>query len=1255
MAFEERAGALEPYFQERAKYGSPQLEEQAQRILRPEQDEDSLLLSGFKDLALAVPRGIEGFGRSLISLADAIPGVDLELPKERLFGESETILGGVASGIVQFSLGFLPGVGLAGRLGKLGFLGSRVKTAAEASASIGEFLMASPAGLNAGVGAVADFLAFDGNDARLSNLIQAAPQLQNPITEFLAAKEEDPELVGRLKNSLEGLGMGALLDTLLVGLRGTKKLRESRKVTSTVGELEAAKVSANPPGAVDEAVGKGFDFLSGKTVDDSAVPGPEAIGLPEPPKPVDPLSAPPSAANPQPVTSKKFASEDPVERMKVLEKIGIPADQVEDFAQQVEFRETLPGPQKSNPRKMSKLERTVNVLSKKSGNFENTVLNEGGATVLRSMEDFLSATAKESEQGVVRIADDMEKAVKEVAGLLDDDPFKVLENVRNSLKGNFKGSLSELQEMLRIRLVSIETVSSMMANRYAQHLEAFSKHEVGSLEQLQQFWSVVDDIRAETRKLKGESGRTLRIQQELPTDPLAEKAFEVSSRIFGYGADEATMTKMVDQMKLAYQDGGIDGAAALLKHHDMTVGRGIWHATVEFRVNNMLGGASTLSTNQASAMMMSILTPLEQIVGGAILRDKNAVKQAFGELVSLPHGLGEAWRLAKKSLKTGQVFGTEATAREGFGAQKFIVPETFGVDPNSVLGQSIGWFGKFIRVPSALMKAGDTFSKVMVQRSVVRNGLMEEAVAKGLRGEQIQQFVNANFDAVVKEGQFQTESVVRAKLVAEAHAMGKHTPAEVSAYLRQEMPKRAEDFERINPLMERAFRKENDVTFQSPLAPGGIAQKVENVLNSHPVFKHIVPFYKTPVNIAKAVGSRVDFPHFAQSVMSTKFEAGSEALASVHNRMIQDMASGGSRKAEAIGRLATGTGLMTSGMLLASQGLITGKGPEDKEMRNAMIDAGWQPYSFRVGDTFQQYLKMDPLGAFFGISADIFDTLRLTENEDTQIPQLMNAFLVSLANNLTQRSYIQGLSQAFDAFSSPQRNMASFVEQFAGSMVPSSIAQLTQLSGDGAMFDTQGILDRIRSRVPYLSEGATKMRNALGEVITRQKAFSENPIGAFYGMFTPIMYREVSDDKIKREFFDLQFGLSPPRANYLGLDFRTFTNSEGRDAYDRWQELQGQVKIQGKTLRQELRRLISSREYQKLDPRSTITGPSARVQLIRSVIRQYRDVSQDAMFQEYPELRQAVGEAERRKVALRRGGRLSQQEGGFIQRTIGGL
>lgn len=107
--------------------------------------------------------------------------------------------GQLTEGVTQFLVGFIPAV--------------RAVRLVGASTVVGQ------TGTYMAAGAIADATVFDPHEQRLANLIQQYPQLRNPVAEFLASDPSDTAAEGRLKNALEGLLFGAVLDRFVSGLR----------------------------------------------------------------------------------------------------------------------------------------------------------------------------------------------------------------------------------------------------------------------------------------------------------------------------------------------------------------------------------------------------------------------------------------------------------------------------------------------------------------------------------------------------------------------------------------------------------------------------------------------------------------------------------------------------------------------------------------------------------------------------------------------------------------------------------------------------------------------------------------------------------------------------------------------------------------------------------------------------------------------------------------------------------------------------
>jgi len=133
-------------------------------------------------------------------------------PEENETPEYYTKLGMVASGGAQFATGFIPFLGVAGKLSKI----PKMAALAKSSPKLFEFIRVSIAGM------AADTTVFDPHESRLSDLIEHYPQLSNPVTRWLKADPNDSETEGRLKNAIEGLGIGSAADALFMSLRLVK-------------------------------------------------------------------------------------------------------------------------------------------------------------------------------------------------------------------------------------------------------------------------------------------------------------------------------------------------------------------------------------------------------------------------------------------------------------------------------------------------------------------------------------------------------------------------------------------------------------------------------------------------------------------------------------------------------------------------------------------------------------------------------------------------------------------------------------------------------------------------------------------------------------------------------------------------------------------------------------------------------------------------------------------------------------------------
>lgn len=159
-----------------------------------------------------------------------------------------TVTGGAIEAVTKFAVGFKG----ADKLAKLGILGPQV----------GAWLQGSGVLPQTVKGALGDLLAFDQHEARLSNVVQQIPALQNPVTEYLQAKPDDGFAEGKFKQAVEGVGLGALTNTLIKGVTLLKDGLSERGTAAAA--QEALKAGPAGAGAAAEQPGvsaENFSFL----------------------------------------------------------------------------------------------------------------------------------------------------------------------------------------------------------------------------------------------------------------------------------------------------------------------------------------------------------------------------------------------------------------------------------------------------------------------------------------------------------------------------------------------------------------------------------------------------------------------------------------------------------------------------------------------------------------------------------------------------------------------------------------------------------------------------------------------------------------------------------------------------------------------------------------------------------------------------------------------------------------------------------
>lgn len=138
-------------------------------------------------------------------IREGVQGVREQLPTP----EEQGVVAGVVSTLSQFGIPF--GVG------------AKMFTK---SATIGKRIMKAMAG-----GAAVDVAVFDEHEQRLSNWLTKIdnPILNNSVTQFMAAREDDPAMMGKIRQLVEGTALGLTAEGFVATLRAIKGFRMAKE------------------------------------------------------------------------------------------------------------------------------------------------------------------------------------------------------------------------------------------------------------------------------------------------------------------------------------------------------------------------------------------------------------------------------------------------------------------------------------------------------------------------------------------------------------------------------------------------------------------------------------------------------------------------------------------------------------------------------------------------------------------------------------------------------------------------------------------------------------------------------------------------------------------------------------------------------------------------------------------------------------------------------------------------------------------
>jgi hypothetical protein len=600
------------------------------------------------------------------------------------------------------------------------------------------------------------------------------------------------------------------------------------------------------------------------------------------------------------------------------------------------------------------------------------------------------------------------------------------------------------------------------------------------------------------------------------------------------------------------------------------------------RMNNILSGSTSNSTNITSNLAQTVYVPLTQLSGSildagfqimrgdkaAVAVDKSVMIQTIGQLTSLNQHLSDSIRMATRTFRSGK--------NNLEPSKLFDDPNAFDMlDPNS--GPVLNTIAKTLSVSLRFMASGDELFKQLNYRSFVHGKAYEQGMKQGLRGKKLNEYALSMVSNSLHND--------------ETHGIkGLGLDKEGVEYAR-------------------FVTFQNEINADTSRLRHGLVEIVETLRRSPipgvPTMASLfVPFIKTPSNVMA-------------------YTARNTPLAFVSKEWRNDFSAGGAKKARALGEYAMGSTMLMGVLGLGQKGLLVGKAPIDPEERALFYENGGQEYSIKLPGTNKaiSFKRMEPFAGHLSMVADVMQANQRRSNgdEDEWQNSVLAATLISFVASAKNRTFFEGFSQlietidgATSADTKGYNKVGNVFTNIATTLIPYSSALNEQRKArDMTLREANTVVEKFMNKLPGMSDDLPSKRSWL---TGKPQQYQSNPVFNLYPTAT------LKNDPLINNLIKFNVAIAPPTEKIKGVKL-------SGEQYSEYNRLTGTIQIEGKTLYQSLLETFNSfdktlledeLEYiQNNDEYASSTPLAVELGKVRT---RYREAADSMMVQTYPEL-----------------------------------
>ena len=898
---------------------------------------------------------------------------------------------------------------------------------------------------------------------------------------------------------------------------------------------------------------------------------------------------------------KAKKTKDVAEKEKIYKDAGEAIESIKNGKKTKKVKQAIfDGNEAINAKKAVKALRVGQKEAKKeTESFIKSILNtksfKNADQVLKTIDDvsesFDDITVDYLQNDVLR-----NDTAEELAKLLSRDKTEVLKAITKDKEFSKQGTVRMLaaKQVLQEIAITLEKVSVKYLDEFGDDVKNWTKEsqlEVGQLGAVLRDTVIAlkDQIRGAARMTQ--AGR-IKVAKSEGTIVDVE---EIANIIKSFDGNAAVIAKKIKNKNPAE----VINSVAKTKYQRVV------EASTSLYINSLLSGVYTHAINMKSGLYEAFIRPIEQIGGGVVRADLRAIQLGFAQYQGMIMSMGDTMRAVGLSLRQGdaildplqrtqdnlQIIGGKAT--------RPISGANLGFE--GAVGTGIDWVGKLVELPTRLLMTGDELLKQMNYRGRLLTNALDNTMERGL-------------SLYSKEGKANTDRIFKEGFDKNGKANIKDNPINADAL----------EYARVSSYTN-SLKNGSYLNFGS---------KIQKFLNEAPELRFIAPFIRTPTNLWRHFGNR-----FPLQMPGTRFIT----------KQNRDLWNSGDRRAraEVLGRQMIGVSAVIYGLSLVMETVedkdgngypkITGNGPSNFRIKKQWLQLGWQPYSIAKKNedgtvSYLQYNRMDPRFFILGIVADVKENFQ--NIDDQQKEAIISTAMLTVFKNVTNKSYLRGISEALEIIASPTENKAArFFGNLAGNLIPYSALRNQGIPGitepDQIAYESRSFVDKILNKLSLGEKYLEPRRDLLtGEPIEKTPNalyINADGIASFSFWFQgPSLVGRKSDVKNNRvllEITSLKIPLEEPlKVKYKTVDFTKIFNKDNKQsAYDYWSEHIGKIKdSQGDTLMQKLEKEINSKGY-KLRQDGDFENKGGKEIILKLIFNGYKELAYYDMLKKYPQ------------------------------------